>query len=65
MNGIEYFFDSHGEPKAVLIDLKTHGEMWEDFRDLLVANERRNEPRESLEAVKALLHKKRKQAGKL
>ena len=35
-----------------------------DFRDLLVANERRDEPRESFEEVKALLHRKRKAVGK-
>ena len=64
MKGVEFFFDRHGEPKAVLIDLKRHGEVWEDFSDLLVANERRNEPRESFEDVKALLQRKRKAVGK-
>ena len=38
--------------KAVLIDLKKHGALWEDFCDVLKAKERENEPRESLASVK-------------
>jgi hypothetical protein len=38
--------------KAVLIDLKKHGEVWEDFYDTLLVKEREFEPRESLEEVK-------------
>jgi hypothetical protein len=64
MKGVEFFFDRKGEPKAVLIDLRKHASIWEDFRDLLVANERRNEPRESLEEVKTMLHRKRKPLAK-
>jgi hypothetical protein len=64
MKGVEYFFDKNGEPKAVLIDLKKYGELWEDFQDLLVAEQRRHEPRESLEEVKARLQKKRRPNGK-
>jgi len=64
MEGVEYFFDKDGEPKAVLIDLKKNGELWEDFQDLLIAEQRRNEPTESFESVKARLQKKRKLNGK-
>ena len=64
MKGVEYFYDKDGEPKAVLIDLKKHGELWEDFQDLLVIRERRNEPTETLEEVKARLQKRRKTATK-
>jgi hypothetical protein len=60
MKGVEFFFDEHGEPKAVLIDLKKHGELWEDFRDLMVLEERRHEPRVSLEEVEARLRKRGK-----
>ena len=41
--------------KAVLIDLEKHGPLWEDLYDAYVAQQRRNEPRESLAAVKKLL----------
>ena len=44
MKGVEYFYDKKGQPKAVLIDLRTHGELWEDFQDILVARKRRKEP---------------------
>jgi hypothetical protein len=64
MKGVEYFFDKNGEPKAVLIDLKKNGELWEDFQDILVAEQRRDEPRIPLEQVKAQLLKKRKRNEK-
>ena len=60
MKGVEFFFDRDGEPKAVLINLKTHGELWEDFHDLMTARERRNEPTVPLEVVvKRLKERKR------
>src|SRR5581483_4262145 len=58
MKGVEYFFDRNGEPKAVLIDLKRHGQLWDDFQDIMVANQRRHEPTIPLEEVKAVLRKK-------
>ena len=64
MKGVQYFFDNKGEPQAVLIDLKKHSRLWEDFQDLLVLEQRRHEPRETLDEVKALLRKKRKGNGK-
>jgi hypothetical protein len=64
MKGVEYFFDKDGEPKAVLIDLKKNGELWEDFQDLLVAEQRRHEPRIPFEQVKADLERKRKRNEK-
>jgi hypothetical protein len=60
MKGIEFLYDQDGEPKVVMIDLKKHRQLWEDFQDLLAANERRHEPRESLEDVKARIQRKRK-----
>src|SRR5436309_2571569 len=48
----ENLYDEEGTPQAVLIDLRKNRQLWEDFRDLLVAEERRQEPRESLEEVK-------------
>ena len=64
MKGVEYFYDANGEPKAVLIDLKKNGQLWEDFQDLLLADGRRSEPTETLEAVKARLQRKRRTAAK-
>ena len=52
MKGIEYVIDDNGERKAVLIDLKRHRELWEDFYDTLRTREREREPRESFEEVK-------------
>ncbi len=61
MKGIQYVVDESGEKTAVLIDLKEHGELWEDLYDALIAEQRRDEPRESLEEVKERL----RQLGKL
>ena len=61
MKGVQYVVDDKGKRQAVLIDLRKHGALWEDFLDILICEERRNEPRESLEAVEARLRK----AGKL
>ena len=60
MKGIKFVMDEEGKKTAVLIDLKKHGEMWEDFYDSLVARARAEEPRESLETVKKLLKKQGK-----
>ena len=52
VKGVEFVVDDDGQKKAVLIDLKKHGEVWEDLYDTLLAKERESEPRESLKAVK-------------
>lgn len=52
LKGVEFVIDDGGQKKAVLIDLKKHGDIWEDFYDTLRAKERESEPRESLEDVK-------------
>jgi hypothetical protein len=52
MKGVEYVVDEAGNRKAVLIDLKKHRELWEDFYDSLLVRQRKSEPRESLEEVK-------------
>ncbi|GMT50154.1 MAG: hypothetical protein IEMM0008_1693 [bacterium] len=48
---------------AVLIDLKRHGELWEDFYDALTAHLRITEPRESIESVKERLTQQGKLGG--
>lgn len=60
MKGVQYVVDEGGEPTAVVIDLKSNSELWEDFHDRALAESRRNEPRESFESVKARLAKRRR-----
>ncbi|MFA6470578.1 MAG: hypothetical protein WCU00_00945 [Candidatus Latescibacterota bacterium] len=55
MKGIQFLVDEEGEKKAVLIDLKTHGEVWEDIYDVLLARKRADEPREGIEKVRKRL----------
>ncbi len=52
VKGVEFVVDDDGQKKAVLIDLKEHGEVWEDFYDTLKVQERESEPRETLKEVK-------------
>lgn len=63
MQGIRYVTDEKGQRVAVLIDLKRHGDLWEDFYDAVTARLRADEPRESLEAVKRRLRKQGKLGG--
>jgi hypothetical protein len=60
MKGVQYIVDHKGKPKAVVIDLKTHGELWEDFQDLVIAQQRLKEPRIPMAQVEAELRKKGK-----
>jgi hypothetical protein len=53
--GIQFVINERGEKTAVQIDLKKYGEIWEDIYDSILSQDRRNEPRESLEEVKRLL----------
>ena len=43
MSGIQFVTDDKGRKTAVLIDLKKHGALWEDFWDGLVSESRRHE----------------------
>ncbi len=55
IEGVDFVVDVAGERKAVLIDLQRHRDLWEDFYDTLLVQERRQEPRETLEEVKKKL----------
>jgi hypothetical protein len=55
MKGIQFVVDEAGEKTAVVIDLKEHSDLWEDFYDGLLARGRASEPRESLEEVERRL----------
>jgi hypothetical protein len=61
MTGVQYIVNERGQKTAVVIDLKANRAAWEDFHDLLLARERAEEPRESLEEVRQRL----REAGKL
>ncbi|HMD99768.1 MAG TPA: hypothetical protein VKM93_20870 [Terriglobia bacterium] len=43
MTGIQFVTDDKGRRTAVLIDLRKHRALWEDFWDGLVSESRRNE----------------------
>ncbi len=61
MKGVQFVVDESGQKTAVVIDLRKHSEVWEDFYDSATAGARMHEPRESLEAVE----KRLRRAGKL
>ncbi len=52
MAGVNFVVDEGNEKKAVIIDLKKHRALWEDFYDTLLVKEREKEPRETLEEVR-------------
>lgn len=64
MKGVQFLVDEKGAKTAVLIDLKKHSAVWEDFYDQALARKREKDPRESLESFKArLAAKKRRENG--
>ena len=52
MTGIQYVTDDKGR-KTVLIDLKKHGALWQDFCDGLISEARRKERNVSYEQYRA------------
>ena len=60
MQGIQYVTDDKGQKIAVQINLKKFGEIWEDFFDSLLAKQRAQEPRESIDSVRERLKKQGK-----
>ena len=57
MKGVQFVIDERGQKTAVVIDLRRHADVWEDFFDVAVAKSRQDEPRESFAAVKRRLQK--------
>jgi hypothetical protein len=49
MRGIRYVTDDNGKRVAVMLDLAEWGEVWEDFYDVMLAEERRDEPAMALD----------------
>lgn len=60
MKGVQFVIDDQGEKTAVVIDLRRHRDLWEDFCDRAVAQQREAEPRESLASVKQRLNRRGK-----
>lgn len=63
VKGIQYVVGANGEKTAVMLDLKKHRRLWEDVFDRLLAEQRKNEPRETLKQVKARLQRRHKSNG--
>jgi hypothetical protein len=55
MQGINFIINEQQQKVAVVIDLQNHAELWEDFYDSLLTEQRKDEPRESLADFKAQL----------
>lgn len=53
--GVKFLLDARGRETAVVIDLKRHRALWEDFADVALARSRVREPKESVAAVRARL----------
>ena len=63
MEDIQFITDDKGQKIAVMVDLRKHGEIWEDSYDSLTARLRDDEPRETLDSVKKRLRKQGKLSG--
>jgi hypothetical protein len=55
MKGVRYLVDEAGNRTGVILDLRTHGRLWEDIHDRLLIESRRNEPRVLLDDVRKRL----------
>ena len=64
MKGIQFIVGEKGQKTGVVIDLKEHAELWEDFYDIALARARRAEPRESLESVTRRLRRNGKRRAR-
>jgi hypothetical protein len=53
MTGVHFVTDERGRKTAVLIDLKKHRQVWEDFYDALLAEQRRGEEEEPYDEYRA------------
>ena len=63
MVGVHFVTDEKGRKVAVQIDLKTHGAIWEDFREGLVSESRRKEKSVPYEQYRAKRVKSSRQRG--
>ena len=58
MKGVHFLTDSDNNKIAVQIDLRMHGELWQDFYDLLVVEAAKDEESDSLEDYLKKLEKR-------
>jgi hypothetical protein len=66
IEGLRFLFDERGRQTAVLFDVKSNPELWEDFYDNLICEARKSGPFETIEEVRARLkaaHSRRKPAA--
>ena len=63
MKGIQFVIDDSGEKRAVMIDLKEWGELWEDFYDILVSESRKKEPTVPWNELKAEMEQEERKIG--
>lgn len=61
MSGVHYITDAKGKRIGVQIDLRENGELWEDFYDAWLIEQRKEEPRTAWEPAKKRLSKKTSQ----
>jgi PHD/YefM family antitoxin component YafN of YafNO toxin-antitoxin module len=64
MRGIQFIVDNRGKKKAVVIDLKEWGDLWEDIYDIMVSEIRKKEPVISWTELKAEMEKGQEDKGK-
>jgi hypothetical protein len=55
LRGVKFLRDASGRQTAVVIDLRRHRSLWEDFADVALARQRAREPKESIATVRARL----------
>jgi len=63
MSGIQFVTDEKGRKTAVLIDLKKHRAVWEDFHEGLIAESRRTEKTVPYEEYRANHEKRGRRRG--
>jgi hypothetical protein len=63
MTGIQFVTDEKGRNVGVLIDLKKHRAVWEDFSDGLISESRRKEKGIPYEQYRATRLKRARQRG--
>jgi hypothetical protein len=63
MTGIQFVTDGKGRKVGVIIDLKKHGAVWEDFADGLISESRRKEKGTPYEQYRAARLKRVRSRG--
>jgi len=58
LTGVQFVTDEKGRKVGVLIDLKRHGALWEDFWDGMISESRRKEKGTPIGKIKADLIKR-------